>query len=67
MKKKKLKKRLDKLETAIFYQEQRIKELESLKPLLKTLQRKPYNLLTDERNPFMAVRITKIEEEEDNK
>ena len=65
MKKKKLKKRLDKLETAIFYQEQRIKELEALKPLPKTLQWKPFKPLTNERNPFMAVRITKIEEEED--
>ena len=42
MKKKKLKKRMDKLETAIFFQEQRIKELEALKPKPKFIAWKRY-------------------------
>ena len=65
MKKKKLKKRLDKLETALFFQEQRIKELEAkvIPEKYVTFKRfEPLPHITS--TPFTAVKITKIDEED---
>ena len=63
MKKKKLKelkKRLDRMEASLFFQEQRLKELQKKVDPPKFVVFKRYQ------DPFAAIKITKIGEEEEN-
>ena len=56
---KKLKKRMNRLETSIFFQEQRLKELQKKVDPPKFVAFKRYQ------DPFAAIKITKIGEEKE--